>query len=100
MDTITRKIKRNGRNKITIELPDDFEGEDLEVIIKPDLEKIIPEAENEKDDEKLRSELREFYSNFKVDLSNFKFNRDELHENEEPDYSNIPVKEPNVNYKL
>lgn len=80
MDTITRKIKRNGRNKITIELPDDFKGEDLEIIIKPDLEKIGTEAESFKDDEKLRSELREFYSNFKVDLSKFKFNRDELYD--------------------
>jgi len=80
MDIITRKIKRNGRNKITIELPDDFKGENLEIIIKSDLEKILPEAENQKADDNLRSELRKFYADFKVDLSKFKFNRDELYD--------------------
>jgi len=80
MDTITRKIKRNGRNKITIELPDDFKGENLEIIIKSDLEKILPETENQTADENLRSGLRKFYSDFKIDLSKFKFNRDELYD--------------------
>ena len=78
MDIITRKIKRNSSNKITIELPYDFKGENLEITIKSDLEKIMPETES--DDENLRSELRKFYSDFKVDLSKFKFNRDVLYD--------------------
>lgn len=80
MKTITKKIKRNGRNKITIELPKDFIGENLEIIIKSDIENLTSESESEKDNEKLRSELREFYSEYKVDLSKFKFNRDELYD--------------------
>ena len=79
MKTITKKIKRNGRNKITIELPKDFIGENLEIIIKSDIENLTSVSESEKDSEKLWSELREFYSEYKVDLSKFKFNRDELY---------------------
>jgi cellobiose phosphorylase len=60
-------------------LPDDFKAENLEVIIKSDSEGIKSKEEKEKANEKLRSELREFYSTFNVDLSNFKFNRDELY---------------------
>lgn len=80
METIIKKIKRNGRNNITIELPDEFKAENLEVIIKSDSEEIKPIEEKEKADENLRSELREFYSTFNVDLTNFKFNRDELYD--------------------
>lgn len=80
METIIKKIKRNGRSKITIELPEDFKAENLEVTIKADSDKVKSKVEKGIDNEKLRSELREFYSKFNVDLSNFKFNRDELYD--------------------
>lgn len=80
METIIKKIKRNGRNKITIELPEDFKADNIEVIIKSDSDEIHPLVEKEKDNEKYRSELRVFYSKFNVDLSKYKFNRDELYD--------------------
>lgn len=80
METIIKKIKRNGRNKITIELPEDFKADNIEVIIKSDSDEIHPLVEKEKDNEKFRSELRVFYSKFNVDLSKYKFNRDELYD--------------------
>jgi len=80
METIIKKIKRNGRNKITIELPEDFKADNIEVIIKSDSDEIHPLVEKEKDNEKFRSELRVFYSKFNVDMSKYKFNRDELYD--------------------
>lgn len=80
METIIKKIKRNGRNKITIELPVDFKADNIEVIIKSDSDEIHPLVEKEKDNEKFRSELRVFYSKFNVDLRKYKFNRDELYD--------------------
>jgi len=80
METIIKKIKRNGRNKITIELPEDFKADNIEVIIKSDSDEIHPLVEKEKDNEKFRSELRVFYSKFNVDLRKYKFNRDELYD--------------------
>lgn len=80
MDTIIKKIKRNGRNKITIELPEDFKADNIEVIITSDKDVLKSSKVNESDNEKFRSELREFYSKFNVDLSNYKFIRDELYD--------------------
>ena len=48
----------------------------LEVIIKPDSEEVKSNEKKETANEKLRAELREFYSKINVDLNNFKFNRD------------------------
>jgi hypothetical protein len=53
---------------LEIEVPEDFLGKDVEVIIK----------EKEVKDENRR--LDEFFSRFNYDLSNLGFNRDELHE--------------------
>ncbi len=78
MDTITRKIKRNGRNKITIELPDDFIAENIEVIIKADEKDELKNNSNK--GKKLAEEAFDYYKDFRVDLSNYKFDRDELHD--------------------
>ncbi len=78
METIRKKIKRNGRNKITIELPEDFKAENLEVIIKDD-----DKEESNKNSERKKSlaeEALEYYKDFRVDLSNFKFDRDDANE--------------------
>ena len=80
MEVIRKKIKRNGRNKITIELPEDFKAENLEVIIRPDLEEKSSEEKKEHENEMLREKIRKYYSKFNVDLSNFKFNIDELYD--------------------
>jgi hypothetical protein len=78
MQTITKKIKRNGRHKITIELPEDFIAENIEVTIKADdTDKI---KDNSKKKKSLADEAFEYYKDIQVDLSNYKFDRDELHD--------------------
>ncbi|MBK8982032.1 MAG: hypothetical protein IPM38_06840 [Ignavibacteria bacterium] len=77
METITRKIKRNGRNKITIELPDDFIADNIEVTIKADEKE---ELKNNSKKISLAEEAFEYYKDIRVDLSNYKFDRDELHD--------------------
>jgi hypothetical protein len=53
---------------VEIEVPEDFLGRDVEVIIR------------EKEVKTDTNELEEFFSRFNYDLSNLVFNRDELHE--------------------
>lgn len=85
MDAIRRKVKRTG-NKVIIELPEDFIAETFELILFP--------VENNPEDN--LNEANE-WKNFSIrNLDRlYKKNKDE-----EPDYSRVLVKEPNVNYKL
>lgn len=72
-----RKIRRKGQ-QVIIDLPDDFKAEEVDAIIWPS------EGENENNKKvelaKWKKDMEEFYSKFNVDLSNFKFNRDELYD--------------------
>lgn len=78
METIIKKIKRNGRSKITIELPEDFKAENLEITISVDEKEEFKYSSDKK--KTLAEEAIEYYKDFQVDLSKFKFNRDELHD--------------------
>ncbi len=78
MEAIRKRIKRTG-SRISIDLPDDFKAVEVDVIILPSIE----------DDEKelsatelleWKKNLTEDFAQFNVDLSNFKFNRDELYD--------------------
>lgn len=71
-----KKVRRTGR-QITVDLPDDFKAEEMEVIILPEEEEKRPSAI---DLIEWRRSLIEEFSKFNVDLSNFKFNRDELYD--------------------
>lgn len=78
MEAVRRKLTRKGK-QVIIDLPDDFKSEKVEVIVLPDTD----EEGKEMTPRELvawRIELADFYSKFKVDLSNFKFNRDELYD--------------------
>lgn len=77
MEAIRKKIKRNG-NKITIELPEDFKAENIELIILSDEKEEVTLNKDKK--KSLSEEALEFYTNFKADMSNYKFDRDELHD--------------------
>lgn len=81
MDAIRKKVKRTG-NKVIIELPENFKTESFELILFP-IEN-YPEGNLDETNE---------WINFSVQ------NLDRLYEDEEPDYSDILVKESNVNYK-
>lgn len=77
MNAIRKILKREG-NQITFELPEDFRAENVELIILP--------AEDQQDEKAMSVEkplaekAREFYKDFNTDLSNYKFNREELYD--------------------
>jgi len=79
MEAIRKKrVRRTGR-QVTVELPDDFKAEEVDVIILPSTE----EEEQKIGKTELaewRKSLVEEFSKFNVDLSDFKFNRDELYD--------------------
>ena len=81
MEAIRKKIKRNGNNKITIELPEDFKSENLDIFIFPS----DSELENDAD------ELFEWRS-FSIKKLESTYNT------EEPDYTDVMIKEPNPKY--
>ncbi len=83
MNAIRKKIKRTG-NKITIELPEDFIAEEVEMIIFP----------YDSKEEKNSSETEaEDWTKFSVK------NLERAYGEDEPDYSNVLVKEPNPQYQ-
>lgn len=81
MDAIRQKIKRTG-NKLIIDLPDEFKSEMFELILLP-----IENNTNESDDQ-----LNE-WSDFSLRNLETYYNKDE------PDYTNVKIKEPNEKYK-
>ena len=68
MNVMVKKDIHVENRLVEIEVPEDFLGRDVEVIIRE------KEVKNEK------NQLEEFFSRFNYDLSNLVFNRDELHE--------------------
>ena len=76
MNAIRKIVHREG-NELRIVLPDDYKAEEFDVTAVP-IEKYA--KANQQTDEEWRQALREYYSRFNVDLSNFKFDRDELNE--------------------
>jgi hypothetical protein len=79
MEAIRKKrVRRTGR-QVTVELPDDFKAEEVDVIILPSTEE-DEKAISKTELAEWRKSLVEEFSIFNVDLSNFKFNRDELYD--------------------
>jgi rhamnose utilization protein RhaD (predicted bifunctional aldolase and dehydrogenase) len=77
MEAVRKKLTRKGK-QVIIDLPDHFKSEKVEVIILP-----ASEEEVEMTPEKLaawKEDLAQYYSTFKADLSNFKFNREKLYD--------------------
>ena len=79
MEAVRKKrVRRTGR-QVTVELPDDFKAEEVDVIILPSTEE-DEKAISKTELAEWRKSLVEEFSIFNVDLSNFKFNRDELYD--------------------
>ncbi len=79
MEAIRKKrVRRTGR-QVTVDLPDDFKAEEVDVIILPSTEE-DEKAISKTELAEWRKSLVEEFSIFNVDLSNFKFNRDELYD--------------------
>ena len=68
MNAMVKRDMHVENRLVEIEVPEDFLGKDVEVIIR------------EKEVKTDTNELEEFFSRFNYDLSNLVFNRDELHE--------------------
>lgn len=78
MEAIRKRRVKNSNQTITVNLPKDFNPKEVDVIILPSEEESV-QAKGVDIDE-WRKEIADFYSNFNVDLSNYKFNRDELYD--------------------
>jgi hypothetical protein len=79
MEAVRKKrVRRTGR-QVTVDLPDDFKAEEVDVIILPSTEE-DEKAISKTELAEWRKSLVEEFSIFNVDLSNFKFNRDELYD--------------------
>ncbi len=81
MEAIRKRIKRNGKNKITIELPSDFKSENIELLIFP--------VENSE----MESTEFDDWENFSIT------NLDSMYNKDEPDYTNVMINERNPNYE-
>jgi hypothetical protein len=78
MEAIRKSKIKTHNHKVVVDLPEDFNATEVDVIIWPS-EKGA-EQPIETDVEKWRKDLKDFYATFNADLSNFKFNRDELYD--------------------
>ncbi|UXE68606.1 MAG: hypothetical protein KA713_08565 [Chryseotalea sp. WA131a] len=78
MEAIRKRRVKNSNQTITVNLPKYFNPKEVDVIILPSEEESV-QAKGIDIDE-WRKEIADFYSNFNVDLSNYKFNRDELYD--------------------
>ncbi len=79
MEAIRKNRIKTHNRKVTIDLPENFNAEEVDMIIWAS-EKTSDFQQNETDSDTWRKDLKDFYSGFQVDLSNFKFNRDELYD--------------------
>jgi hypothetical protein len=78
MEAIRRSKIKTHNHKIEVDLPTHFNAKEVELIIWPS--ENSSDQQSEIDIEKWRKDIRDFYSNYNIDLSNFKFNRDELYD--------------------
>lgn len=78
MEAIRRSKIKTHNHKIEVDLPLNFNAKEVELIIWSS--ENATDQQSELDIEKWRKDLRDFYADYKVDLSNFKFNRDELYD--------------------
>lgn len=81
MEAIRQKIIRTG-NKLIIDLPDDFKSEMFELIL-------LPSDDNSEGSEEQFNE----WSSFSIN------NLEAFYSKDEPDYSNVMIKEPNEKHK-
>ena len=81
MEAIRRRVKREGKKQIVIELPDDFTAENLEVLVF------------ETEEDSTRDPFLSQWHSFSMR------NLERCYDEEEADYSNIEVKELNKAYK-
>jgi hypothetical protein len=89
---MVRQIIYPSSNKITLNLPDELLGKEVEILafeLEKDDKKLRNSMEKgkhssiikgDKEDIYQRKKLDEFYDNFQLDFSNYKFDRNEANE--------------------
>jgi len=76
-----RTIVKPSKNSLTLQLPDDLVGKTVEVIAFEIDQDISLKPGNKSFDKKKRmAEIEKGLSNYRTDLSGFKFNRDEAND--------------------
>jgi hypothetical protein len=75
-----RQIIIPTQKSFTIELPEDFIGNEVELTLEKKDSKLNPQTNLEK--VKRKKALEASLQDFRIDLSNFKFNRDEANDYE------------------
>ena len=82
MNAIRKIVQREG-NELRILLPEEFKSEKFEVIVLPSDEGI--ENKNEFNMDEYHQSIRDYWADLRADLSNYKFNRDELYDRDDRD---------------
>ncbi len=82
MNALKKTVKAEG-NELKIVLPDEFKDQEVDIeVTLHKVEKDEPEKK-EFDLEEYRQSIRDYWKDFRVDLSNYKFNRDELYDRDD-----------------
>jgi len=76
-----RTILKTSKNSLTIQLPDDLVGKTVEVIAF-EIDKADPVPVKSVDKKKLIESIEKGLSNYRKDISGFKFNREEANDYE------------------
>jgi len=78
-----RTILKTSKNSLTIQLPDDLVGKTVEVIaFEIDKTDPVPVENQSVDKKKLIEAIEKGLSNYRKDISGFKFNREEANDYE------------------
>ena len=80
MEAIRKKKVRRTEKQIIIDLPENFKAEEVDVILWASQDELADVKTDDASLRKWRENLSQYYSNLNVDLSNLKFNRDELYD--------------------
>jgi len=73
------RIRKKG-NSVTVELPENFPGEEVDVIVMPSDESANNKQLSEAEVTEWRNDLIRYCEQFSIDLSKHPFNRDELYD--------------------
>jgi hypothetical protein len=72
---MVRKILVPKKNTVVVELPDDYIGKEIELLMFP-----INERNNATAQDMTMEDVSAFFNRFDVDMTGFKFNRDDAND--------------------
>jgi hypothetical protein len=84
---MVRKILVPEKNTVVVELPDDYIGKEIELLMFP-----INDSQQTTAQDMTMEEVKTFFNRFNVDMTDFKFNRDEVNEAQDMMTGNLKQK--------